>query len=346
MTTKCVEEKVQEAYTNWSQTACGFTDVKYSDTLMCDIKQALGSIHEEVIKRFYGCGMVVPEKLEGMHVLDVGCGAGRDTFIVSKLVGQQGHVVGVDMTKELIDVANKYINYHMEKFSIKEPNVEFKVGFIEKLDEIGIKDNTFDILISNGVINLTSDKTKVLKEAFRVLKEGGELYFSDVYCNKELPEDIRKNDFLWGFCIAGALYWKTLHEIASEVGFCAPRLVEILTVPINNPKYKELLGDAQFVSTTYRMFKLPSTSSTSEDVQSVIYKGDIKGYENELLFDVNNTFKTGEPRTVDPNLATFLRMSRFKDSFRFLDPLVVSPFDYLKQLEDRGQTVRVSYSVD
>ncbi|XP_067673336.1 arsenite methyltransferase-like [Haliotis asinina] len=77
-------------------------------------------------------------------------------------------------------------------------------------------------------------------------------------------------------CIAGSLYWKNLHEIAKEVGFCAPRVVEITTVAINNEEYKTLLADARFVSITYRMFKLPAER---KGLSTVVYKGDVKGYE-------------------------------------------------------------------
>ncbi|XP_046349667.1 arsenite methyltransferase-like [Haliotis rufescens] len=335
------EDTVKKAYSDWSRESCGFKTITSGRAQ--DIKEAISVIHKDVLDRYYGCGMVVPEKLEGQRVVDLGCGAGRDTYIVSKLIGPEGSIVGVDMTETLIEVASKHVGYHTEKFGFSKPNVEFHVGYIEKLGEKGIEDNSCNILVSNGVINLTSDKKAVLQEAYRVLKDGGELYFSDVYCNKDLPEEVRKNEYLWSMCIAGSLYWKRLHDIAQEVGFCAPRIVEISTVAINNEEYKTLVGDARFVSVTYRMFKLPAER---KGPSTVVYKGDIKGYEKEFKLDVRNVFRTCETRQIDSELATFLATSRFKDSFTFLDNLVVNPFDYVSELESRGKPPGVAYSVN
>ncbi len=130
----------------------------------------------------------MPEVLEGYKVLDLGCGAGRDCYIISKLVGPTGRVVGVDMTSEQLETARRHVNFHTHKFGFSEPNVEFKQGYIEKLDDIDLEDNYFDCIVSNCVINLSPDKDAVLREAYRVLKPGGELYFSDVYTDRRLPQ--------------------------------------------------------------------------------------------------------------------------------------------------------------
>ena len=154
------------------------------------LKQAMSKIHTEVASRYYGCGLVRPQQLEGMRILDLGSGSGRDCYILSHLVGEQGFVVGVDMTDEQLAVANKYIDYHTEAFGYAKPNVEFKKGYIEKLDELELEDNSFDIIVSNCVINLSPDKESVLKEAYRVLKHGGEHYFSDVNSERRVPQEL------------------------------------------------------------------------------------------------------------------------------------------------------------
>jgi arsenite methyltransferase len=97
-----------------------------------------------------------------MHVLDLGSGSGRDCFVISKLVGDNGRVVGIDMTDEQLSVANKYIDYHTKKFGLSKPNVEFRKGYIEKLGEAGLEDNTFDVIVSNCVVNLSPDKKSCL----------------------------------------------------------------------------------------------------------------------------------------------------------------------------------------
>nr|XP_045734686.1 arsenite methyltransferase isoform X3 [Mirounga angustirostris] len=164
------------------------------------IREALRNVHEEVALRYYGCGLVIPECLENCWILDLGSGSGRDCYVLSQLVGETGRVTGIDMTESQVEVAKKYIEYHMEKHGFQTPNVTFLHGYIENLEETGIKNESYDIVISNCVINLVPDKEPVLQEAYRVLKHGGELYFSDVYASLELPEEIRTHRILWGDC--------------------------------------------------------------------------------------------------------------------------------------------------
>ncbi|XP_019664973.2 arsenite methyltransferase isoform X2 [Ailuropoda melanoleuca] len=164
------------------------------------IREALTNVHEEVALRYYGCGLVIPECLENCWILDLGSGSGRDCYVLSQLVGETGHVTGIDMTENQVEVAKKYIEYHMEKYGFQTPNVTFLHGYMENLEETGIKNESYDIVISNCVINLVPDKQAVLQEAYRVLKHGGELYFSDVYASLELPEEIRTHRILWGDC--------------------------------------------------------------------------------------------------------------------------------------------------
>ena len=111
------------------------------------IQEIINSIHEEVTAKYYGCGLTIPTEVEGMRVLDLGSGSGRDCFILSKLVGKNGFVVGVDMTKEQIETARKHIDYHTKKFGFCKSNVEFREGYIEKLQDLNLEDNSFDIIV-------------------------------------------------------------------------------------------------------------------------------------------------------------------------------------------------------
>lgn len=95
-----------------------------------NIQAILGQIHEDVLSRYYGCGLCIPGLLEGCKVLDLGCGAGRDCFLCQKLVGEEGEVVGVDMTQEQLEVADRYRQFHMEVFGFKTQNVTFKKVFL------------------------------------------------------------------------------------------------------------------------------------------------------------------------------------------------------------------------
>ncbi|KAL1789139.1 arsenite methyltransferase [Sigmodon hispidus] len=279
------------------------------------IREALKNVHENITSRYYGCGLVVPEHLENCQILDLGCGSGRDCYVLSQLVGEKGHVTGIDMTRVQVEVAKTYLDYHMENFGFQAPNVTFIHSCIEKLAEAGVQKESYDIVISNCVINLVPDKEQVLREVYRVLKYGGELYFSDVYASLEVPEDIKSHKVLWGECLGGALYWKDLAIIAQRIGFCPPRLVTANMITVQNKELESLLGDCRFVSATFRLFKLPKTEPAKR--RQVVYKGGITGHEKELLFDANFTFKEGEVVDVDGETAAVLRNSRFAQDFLF-----------------------------
>ncbi|XP_038614552.1 arsenite methyltransferase [Tachyglossus aculeatus] len=312
--------------------------------------EALQAVHHDVRDRFYGCGLVCPEFLENRRILDLGSGSGQDCYVLSQLVGEKGHVTGVDMTKAQVEVAKKYVDYHMKKFGFQTPNVNFIHGYIEKLGEAGIKDESYDIIVSNCVINLVPNKRQVLQEAYRVLKPGGELYFSDVYASLDLPEEIRSHRVLWGECIGGALFWKDLFAIAQEIGFCPPRLVSAFPVAIQNKELEKVVGNYQFVSANFRLFKLLEKGPV--DRCEVIYNGGITGFEKELVFDANFTFKEGEVVEVDEVTAAILQNSRFAESFLIrpvgeklptpggcsrLEPkeIITDPFKLVEQLKTK-----------
>ncbi|XP_053548437.1 arsenite methyltransferase isoform X2 [Bombina bombina] len=279
------------------------------------IRDALSEVHDDVSSRYYGCGLVVPECLENCRILDLGSGSGRDCYMLSKLVGQKGHVTGIDMTDEQVELSRKYIDFHMQKFGYPHPNVDFVQGYIEDLSGANLKDNSYDLIISNCVINLSPDKRKVLNEAYRVLKNGGEVYFSDVYANQVISEEMKQNKVLWGECISGALWWEDLFSIAKEMGFTAPRLVTASYITVNNKELEDAIGNYKFVSATFRLFKLPQ--ETVKEKCLAIYNGGITGCETELNFDANFTFKEGTVTEIDEDLSAILKNSRFAEEFLF-----------------------------
>ncbi|KAG7281984.1 hypothetical protein CRUP_003042 [Coryphaenoides rupestris] len=231
-----VLKKTQDLKTN----AC----VTSARPVSVHIRAALKRVHPEVTDRYYGCGLVVPECLEGCRILDLGSGSGRDCYMLSQLVGEQGYVTGVDMTKDQLEVAKTYIDYHTREFGYKKPNISFVQCYIEALNEAGIEDDSYDIIISNCVVNLSPDKRRVLEEAYRVLKDGGELYFSDVYSSRRLTEEIKNHQVLWGECIGGALWWEDLLQLAEKVGFSRPRLVTASPITVDNAELQGILGRA------------------------------------------------------------------------------------------------------
>ncbi|TRY92328.1 hypothetical protein DNTS_029285 [Danionella cerebrum] len=307
------------------------------------VRKVIADIHPDVVAKYYGCGLVVPECLEGCMVLDLGCGSGRDCYMLSQLVGEKGYVTGIDMTEDQLEVARKYIDVHMQRFGYKSANVNFVQGYIEALAEAGLEEKSFDIIISNCVVNLSPDKSSVLREAYRVLKDGGELYFSDVYCDARIPETLKANKVLWGECISGALWWEDLIRLAEEVGFCKPRLVTASIITVENVELENLLGDYKFVSATYRLFKLPRGMERKSC--QVIYNGDITGCEESFEFDAQYTFKVDTVQEVDGDVASILKNSRFSEEFTFQpqglngsgcqtksNAQSLNPFDLLLQL--------------
>ena len=283
------------------------------------LKPVLSNIHDEVLMKYYGCGLILPEHLEGKTILDLGCGAGRDCYALAQLVGENGLVIGVDMTNEQIEVANKHVEYHREKFGFKKANMRFLQGYIECLDELELADNSIDIIISNCVINLSPDKQSVLKEAYRVLKPGGEMYFSDVYASRRIPRHLAQDPTLYGECLSGALYWNDFLNLAKQNGFLDPRLVTDRPLEINNPAVSEKIGFIDFYSATYRLFKLPELESHCEDYgQAVIYKGGIKHHEERFVLDSHHIIEKGKVFPVCGNTWRMLQDTRFSEFFDFI----------------------------
>ena len=282
------------------------------------IRETLKLIHEEVKDKYYGCGLTIPYELKGLKVLDLGSGSGRDCYLASKLVGEQGEVIGVDMTDEQLDVANRHIDFHRDAFGYQEANVSFVKGNIEQLGELNLKEGSFDLIVSNCVINLAEDKDKVLADAFKLLKQGGEMYFSDVYCDRRIPQELQDDQVLWGECLSGALYWNDFLNAAKRAGFTDPRAVESKPITVENPELEEKLGDLQFFSVTYRLFKLEGLESDCEDYgQAVKYKGSIEGESNGMFLDDHHYFPKGKIMTVCGNTWKMLHDTRFKEHFEF-----------------------------
>ncbi len=313
-----MHQLVQDYYGKQLQ---GSADLKTS--ACCDISQTpewlkplLARVHPEVVSRYYGCGLVCPSQLQGCRVLDLGCGSGRDLYVLAQLVGETGQVVGVDMPPEQLAVARDFQQYHAEAFGYA--NVQIHQGFIERLDELPLEPGSFDVIVSNCVVNLSTDKLAVLQGAARLLKPGGELYFSDVYCDRRLPETLRQDPVLYGECLGGALYWNDFLRLARQAGFNDPRLVDDRPLSITDPTLAERLGNHRFYSATYRLFNLPSLEDACEDFgQALRYLGRDPQQPHGFLLDNHHLFETGRIYPVCRNTHDMLRDSRFAAHFEF-----------------------------
>lgn len=290
------------------------------DATMPDyIQKAMGKVHSEVLQRYYGCGLVVPQALEGARILDLGSGAGCDCYVLSQLVGETGLVVGVDMTAEQLEVANRHLEYHYNKFGYAQSNVKFYNGYIERLDELDLADHYFDVIISNCVVNLSPDKEAVFKNAYRLLKPGGEMYFSDVYADRRVPENLVNDPVLYGECLGGAMYWNDFLNLARTAGFKDPRLCEDRPITIENQAIQKRIGHINFYSATYRLFKIDNLEAACEDYgQAVIYKGTVPHHPDRFSLDKHHTIDKGKVFPVCGNTYRMLYETRFKEHFEFL----------------------------
>jgi len=173
-----------------------------------------------------GCGnpTALASLKEGERVLDLGSGGGFDCFLASKKVGKSGKVIGVDMTSEMLDKARSNAKKG------KHINVEFRLGEIENLP---VADNSIDVVISNCVINLSTNKKRVFEEAYRVLSSKGRLMVSDIVLLKELPKVIRKDMEAYAGCIAGAEIKNKYLELMRKAGFKEVKVLQEKVYPID-----------------------------------------------------------------------------------------------------------------
>ncbi len=205
-----VREHYAERIKN-SASCCGPSDCCSAESSLYP-SDLLATLPEGESTVSYGCGdPITLASLEpGQTVLDLGSGAGLDCFFAANKVGKMGHVIGVDMTPEMIERARssaKRLNLN---------NVEFRQGYLEDLP---VDANIVDVIISNCVINLSPDKSKVFSEAFRVLKPGGKLAVSDIVTDGPLPQSIKKSLSAWAGCVAGAVEAEDYVGMMKEVGF-------------------------------------------------------------------------------------------------------------------------------
>ncbi len=237
---KNVKKIVKESYgkiaiNNSCECSCNKSDL---DSVK--IAKAIGYSDEEIqmaseANLGLGCGnpIALAKIQEGDVVLDLGSGAGFDSFLAVKKVGINGKVIGVDMTEEMIYKARNLA----DKYGFK--NVEFRLGDIEKLP---VENESIDVIISNCVINLAPDKFKVFKEAYRVLKNKGKMYVSDIVLLEELTSEQRSDEKLIAGCVGGALLKSDYLNIIQKAGF----------------KYKILHEDKEISETQYNGINLES----------------------------------------------------------------------------------------
>lgn len=288
-----------------------------ADQLSPRLQSILAAIHPEVVNQFYGCGSPIPDDVEGLTVLDLGCGSGRDVFMLSALVGEGGRAIGVDMTPEQLAVGRTHQAEQARAFGHQTSNVSFLEGQFEDLSPLGIADGSVDIVISNCALNLSADKQRVFAEIWRVLKPGGELLFSDVFASRRLPSEVAADPLLVGECLGGALYVEDFRRLMTATGWRDFRLLSQRQIVIGHPYAEALVGPTTFWSMTVRAFKIETLEDCCEDYgQVATYLGTVPDAPVSLLLDNHHRFITGKPMLVCGNTAAMVSESRFGRRFR------------------------------
>ncbi len=286
------------------------------DAMPEHLRVILAQLHPEVRDRFYGCGSPLPAALDGATVLDLGCGSGRDAYLLSKLVGESGRVIGVDMTAQQLEVAERHRDFHAQAFGHARSNVTFKLGDLTDLAALGIDDASIDVVVSNCVLNLVPDKRRAFAELVRVLKPGGELFFSDVYSDRRLPRALLADPVLLGECLAGALYVEDFRRLLAELGIADTRVCARSPIELTDEAIERRIGFASFESITWRAFKLPLEDRCEDYGHVATYLGSMPAYPHRFALDDHHLFQTGQPLRVCGNSADMLAGSRYAAHFR------------------------------
>ena len=220
----------------------------------------LATVPADVSSTSYGCGdpITLASLKPGETVLDLGSGAGLDCLLAAQKVGETGRVIGVDMTPEMIERARANAK------RVNATNVEFRQGYLEDLP---VDSGTVNVIISNCVINLSPDKTKVFTEAFRVLKPGGKLAVSDIVTDGPLPEPVKQSLSAWAGCVAGAVEAKDYIGMMEAVGF-------------TDISIKPVFFDKETVDSALADMELDVNQYSRDDIYKAVYSAKITAYKS------------------------------------------------------------------
>jgi arsenite methyltransferase len=260
-TSNPIHETVREHYADRikkSASCCGPDNCCDTSSNLYPV-DLLTTVPSDVAGTSYGCGdpITLAALKPGQTVLDLGSGAGLDCLLAAQKVGQEGCVIGVDMTPEMIERAQ------VNAKRVNATNVEFRQGYLE---ELPVESNTVDVIISNCVINLSPDKAKVFNEAFRVLAPGGKLAVSDIVTDGPLPEPVKQSLSAWAGCVAGAVEAKDYISMMETVGF-------------TDISIKPVFFDKETVDNALDEMKLDVKDYPREAVYKAVYSAKITAYK-------------------------------------------------------------------
>lgn len=199
--------------------------------------------------------------------------------------------------------------YCRDILGYRRTNKRFLEGFIECLDRAGVESASMDLVMSNCVLNLSPNKPRVLAEAFLVLRPGGEFLFSDVFCDRRLPQNVRSHPVLFGECIAGALYVNDFLAMCMLAGFGDPRHLGVRPISFTDPDLLSVVGSASFFSIEWRLFKIAELEPNCEDYGHVAVLNPSRPGGALCVLDEAHRFEVHRPERVCGNAAHLLSSS-------------------------------------
>ncbi len=307
-------------------------------------------IPDEVIERDYGCGDPSKYVRKGETVLDLGSGTGKICFIASQVVGKKGNVIGVDMTDDMLEVAErnapvvgKKIGYENVKFckgriqdlaldlrefekKLKKKPIKSANAFLEaqelatemRTKKPMIADNSIDVVVSNCVLNLVgkTDREQMFREIYRVLKKGGRAVISDIVSDEHVPKELQDDSHLWSGCISGAFQESEFLEAFEAAGFHG---IEVLS--LEKEPWQTVSG-YEFRSMTVAAYK-GKEGICLERNQAVIYKGPFK----QVTDDDGHAMDRGKRYAVCDKTYHLYRKAPYEGMFEFVDPVENIPLE-------------------
>ncbi len=282
-------------------------------TIPQEARDVLFNVAAEIKNNFHELGAPIPPLLGGCTVLDLLCGSGRDAYIAAQLVGEGGRVVGVEPVESQLAIARKYLDAETKQFGYASPNVEFLQGTPEDLSAVA--DESVDVVISNCTFNLSPDKERYIAEVRRVLKPGGEFYFTDVFCDRRIPSALADDMKLRALRLAGAMYINDFRRLVQAAGFLDPRYLITNKTPLTMSE-QGAFPDIAFATITTRLVKTDKQEDVCESYgETVTYKGTLPDYPDFFLFDKDIKFPAGQPCTVCGNVSSLVYDTRYAEVF-------------------------------
>jgi len=274
----------------------------------------------QVLKGFQGFETPMPSVLDGCQVLLLGCGTGRDAFVASRLVGPKGRVVAVDPYASNIAKAESQAEAQAQAFKQKAGGIRFLQGYPEDLSPAGLQEGSFQAVLLNYSFNLAADQPQVLREAWRLLAEGGEVYLGALFSNCRITPAFWQRPEVQGIAnplLHGAVYTEDFRRWLRNMGCEAFRYMQKRRIELPDKAEKEALKEIDFTYRIIRAFKLANLEDLCENYgQSAEYLGTIPEFNQFFDLDDKHRFFVDKPIRVCGNTCALVENTRFAPHFR------------------------------